>query len=143
MKPIHWILLVISLFIASLFSWESNSHLPLRVFRRTGEVSLGGTKIFSDTITPSTSNAFSIDISPAGFASPPRVQILPMKNTADPNLVPNIAIKSITSTEIVVNITSGNSNTTTILGISVLSGAPIIFAANPETILLNVQAVGN
>lgn len=139
MKPIHIIAVIIVVLIASLFAWNDNpSHLPIRVFRRTGEVSLGGTKIFADTITCASSSAFSIDISAAGFSTVPRVQILPIRNTGNALLVPNVAIKSISTTTIVVNVTEFNG--TTLLGVDV---GTIQFVAIPTDIILNVQAVGN
>ena len=141
MKPVHYITVIILLAIASLFAW--NSHLPIRVFRAAGEVELGGTRIYADTITPTTGNGFSIDISAAGFSTIPRVQVLPMRNTATVTSVPNVAVKSISTTTIVVNITEGNPNTVNILGSIVTLGAPTQFVATPSTILLNVQAVGN
>jgi len=45
------------------------SHVPIRIFKRSGEIDLGGTRIFSDTLVPSTGNAYSIDISAAGFTA--------------------------------------------------------------------------
>lgn len=145
MKPIYIISLVAIIIVVSIFSWDTDneSHLPIRVFRRTGEVTLGGTRIFADTITPTTGNGFSIDISPAGFSTIPRVQILPMRNTATVTSVPNVAVKSITTTEVIVNITEGNPATVNILGNIVTLGSPTIFTPTPSTILLNVQAVGN
>lgn len=138
MKPIHYITIVIFLFIISMFAWDGQSHLPIRVFRRTGEVSMGGTRIFADTISCTTGNAFSIDISAAGFTNTPRVQILPIRNTADPLLVPNIAIKSVSSTTIIVNVTEFAGNT--VLGVAV---GTIQFIAIPTDVVLNIQAVGN
>jgi hypothetical protein len=143
MRPIHWIAIVIALFIGSMIGWDNQSHLPIRIFRRTGEVQIGLTKIFADTITCTTGNGFSIDISPAGFSTVPRVQITAMRNTSAAISTPNVAIKSVSTTAIVVNVTEGNPNTTTILGIPVLSGAPTQFVATPSDVLLNVQAVGN
>ncbi len=143
MKPIHYISLVLLLLIASVFAWDNQSHIPIRVFRRSGEVTLGVTRIFADTITPTTGNGFSIDISAAGFTTVPRVQILPQRNTSTVTSVPNVAIKTVSTTAIVVNITEGNNATVNILGNIVTLGAPTIFTPNPETILLNVQAVGN
>jgi len=144
MKTSHWVVLIIGVAILSTIAGKSiPSHLPIRVFRHTGEVDLGGTRIYADTITPTTGNGFSIDISPAGFSSIPRVQITPMRNTNVVTSVPNIAIKSVSTTTIVVNITEGNSATVNILGNIVTLGSPTIFTPTPGTILLNVQAVGN
>lgn len=146
-KTFYVIIGIIVLFVVTVPSWrgedDNSSHLPIRVFRRSGEVELGGTRIFADTISCTTGNAMTIDISAAGFSTIPRVQILPMRNTATVTSVPNVAVKTISTTTIVVNVTEGNPNTVNILGSIVTLGAPTQFVATPSTILLNVQAVGN
>ena len=138
MKPVHYITIIIIVAISSLFAWDSGSHFPIRVFRRSGEVELGGTRIFADTITCTTGNAMTIDISSAGFSTVPRVQVSAMKNTADPLLSPQVSIKSVSTTSISFNVTEFSG--TTLLGIAV---GTIQFVASPSTVLLNVQAVGN
>lgn len=142
MKKIIIFVGIIVVIVAAIFAFGNNSHTPVRIFNHSGEVELGGTRLWSDTITPSTGSAFSIDISSAGFSVVPRVQVTATRSTATANAVPNVAVKSVTTTAIVVNITEGNPSTTTILGIQVLSGAPIIFVADPSTIVLNVMAAG-
>lgn len=125
------------------FAYIGNSHLPIRVFRTAGEVPLGGTRIFADTIRATTGNGFSIDISSAGFSTIPRIQITATRNTGTAIAVVNVAAKSVSTTTIVVNIVEGNPNTVNILGNIVTLGAPTQFVATPSDVLLNVQAVGN
>lgn len=137
------LIVIIVLLILGGLAYINNSHLPIRVFRTSGEVSLGGTRIFADTVRPNTGNGFNIDISSAGFSTVPRVQVTATRNTGTVTSIPNVAVKSINTTTLVVNITEGNNATVNILGNIVTLGAPTIFCVNPETILLNVQAVGN
>jgi len=143
MKPVYWITIVIALFIGGAIAFDNQSHMPIRVFRRTGEVQIGLTRIFADTITCTTGNAFTIDISPAGFSTIPRVQITATRNTGTVTSVPNVAVKSVSTTAIICNITEGNSTTVNILGNIVTLGSPTQFLATPTDVLLNVQAVGN
>lgn len=142
MKPINFISFLLFLLILCVFAWNKDSHVPIRVFRASGEVSLGGTRIYADTITPTTGNGFVIDISAAGFTTMPRVQVSAMRNTGTVTSVPNVAVKSISTTQVVVNITEGNTATVNILGNIILLGAPTIFLANPSNVILFVQAVG-
>lgn len=101
------------------------------------------TKIWSATVSPSTSNGYSIDISSSGFTTvlPGGISIVATRNTSTVTSVPNVAIKTISTTAVVVNITEANPNTTTILGIPVLSGAPNVFA-NTTGLSLEVTVKG-
>lgn len=121
------------------FAYIGNSHLPIRVYRTAGEVSLGGTIIFADTIRCTTGNAMSIDYSIAGFHTVPRLQVTAARNTGSALAVPNVSVKTASTTTASVNVTEFTS--TTILGIPVLG--TIQFVAAPTEILLYVQAVGN
>src|SRR5262245_57767116 len=133
------ILLGFVIFVFAGIAWFGNkkeqnySHLPIRVFRMSGEVPLGATKIFADTIRCGTGNSMSIDLSVAGFQTIPRVQVTPIRNTANPLLVPNVSIKSVSTTTLVINVTEVSA--TTVLGIPVIG--TIQFTATPSDILLN------
>lgn len=133
------IIVILSVLVLIGFAYIGNSHLPIRVFRRAGEVSLGGTRIFADTITCTTGNAMSIDLTVAGFSTLPRIQVTAMRNTGSAMSVPNVSVKSITTTAVVVNVTEFTS--TTILGIPVLGS--VQFVATPSDVLLIIQAVGS
>ena len=85
-------------------------------------------KVWIDTVTPSTANGHSIDISSAGFSTILGYNIIAVRNTATPTSVPNVAVKTISANTLVVNIVSGSALTQTILAATVLLGLPIIFA---------------
>lgn len=92
-------------------------------------------------VTPSTGNGYSIDISSAGFTSIISCNVIAIKNNSTANLSPNVAIKSISNTAIVVNVVEGNAATVSILGINVLSGSPMVFA-NVSGLTLSVEVTG-
>lgn len=103
------------------------------------------TKVFTATISSlSTSNGYSIDISSAGFTSilPGSISIVATRNTSTVTSVPNVAIKTISTTAIVVNITEANTATVSILGINVLSGMPNVFAST-SGLSLEIAVRGN
>lgn len=80
-------------------------------------------------VTPSTSTGLSIDISSAGFTTVLNAQVIAVRNTTTATSSPNVSIKSVSTTALVVNITEGNAAQVTILGSSVLLGAATVFAA--------------
>lgn len=98
-------------------------------------------KIFGDTVTP-TSSTFSIDISAAGFTTVKSVAVTAQMNTATVAVMPIIVVKTVTATAIVVNILTQNNAVVSIVGVNVLSGAPLIFASSTSGMLLNVQVQG-
>lgn len=118
-------------------SKSEDSHFPIRVFNRTGELTLGVTKIFTDTFNLTTGNGYTVDLSAAGFVDPPRVHVTATRNTSDPLLVPNVAVKTVTATTLVVNTTEFAG--TTLLGVGVGQTA---FVATPSSITIFVQAMG-
>lgn len=80
------------------------------------------------TITPSTSNGYNYDISSFGFMNTPAFIPISIKNASSANTVPHVSIKSKSNTNIVLNITEGSGATLILLGITLLSGSPIVFA---------------
>lgn len=110
-------------------------------FNASGSVT-AFTKRWTGEVAPSTGNAYSIDISSAGFSTIGNVQIIGIKNTATVTSMPNVSIKTKSTSAIVVNITEGNTATVVILGINVLNGAPTIFA-NVSGLTLSVMVEGN
>lgn len=99
-------------------------------------------RILDLLLVPTVAMGLSIDISNYGFTSIANVSVIAEKDTTDPMLVPNVAIKSKSTSAIVVNITQGNNATVAILGINVLSGGPVIAATNLPTITLHVRVEG-
>jgi hypothetical protein len=98
-------------------------------------------KVWSDVVTPSTANGYSVDISSAGFATVLYANAMPIRNTATTTSVPNCAVKSITTTAVVFNIVEGNSSLVSLLGSGVLLGVSNQFA-NTTGLTLYVQVYG-
>lgn len=67
----------------------------------------------------------SIDISSAGFGTITSISVLAEKNATT---APNVSVKSYTTSAVVLNVKEENNAVVQILGINVLSGAPLIFA---------------
>ena len=135
-------ILIIFICISKIVSWANNSNSYPVYYDRVGQLNSTQVKILCDTITPTTANGFSIDISSPGFNVIKAVSILPQLNTATLGSMPIIEIKSISTTTLVVNILTENSGTISILGTPVLSGAPMQFAASTSGIVLQVIVEG-
>lgn len=86
-------------------------------------------KVWIDTLSVSSSSGQSVDISSAGFSNVLCVQAIGLRNTGTVSSSPQISIKTYSTSAITLNITETNTATTTILGISVLSGLPTVFAS--------------
>lgn len=128
--------------IAGLFLFITRAYdPPVKIYNHTGQV-LKQIKVWSDTLTPSTSNGQTIDISSAGFTSISSVGINPVLNTATIANMPIIAVKSVSTTSVVVNILTQNNAVVSILGINVLSGSPMVFDASLSGVQLAVQVIG-
>lgn len=92
------------------------------------------------TVTPSTGNGHSVDITSCGFSNILSVNAIAVKNTSTATSVPNVAIKSVSTTAIVLNIIEGNSSLVTLLGSGVLLGVATLFAnVTGLTIYLTIE----
>lgn len=116
------------------------SYEPLAFYNRSGRINKT-IKIFTDTITPSTGNGYSLNISAAGFSSIISVNAIGQRNTATATSSPNIGVKSMTTSAIIFNMTEGNDNLINILGSNVLLGPATTFS-NASGLLLHVTVVG-
>ncbi len=116
-------------------SWEIIPN-ELTHYNASGVLSV--TKRWIETVTPSTGNGYSIDISSAGFTNVLGVSIISIKNTSTPTSVPKVSIKSITSTAVVVNIIEGNAT----LQLGLLLGTSEQFV-NTSGLTLMVIVEGN
>lgn len=85
-------------------------------------------KVWCDTFTPSTGNGHSVSISSAGFANIVSVNAIAIKNTGTSTSVPNVAIKSYSTTSVTLNIIEGNASLVNLLGSNVLLGPSTAFA---------------
>lgn len=101
-------LILLALLIAAFSFGNRSGWAPLRVYNRGGELSIEGSKIFRDTFTIVNGNGVALDISAAGFTEMPKIQAIALRNTADSSLVPNVAVKSVTPTQVVLNVTEAN-----------------------------------
>lgn len=100
------------------------------------------TKKWTATVSPSTASGYSIDISSAGFSSVTNVQIIAVRNTSTVTSSPNVSIKTISTSAIVVNVVEGNPTLVNILGSNVPLGLGQVFA-NTTGLSLVVMVEGN
>lgn len=136
------ILSIIGLILVSLVAFRNYEYAPVRYYGPSGEdMAPSGRKVWRAEVTPSTANGYSIDISSAGFSTIQGVYITPKKNTSAAD-APIATIKSMTNTALVVNLQSSNQAVVTILGVNVLSGAPMIFPADINGVTLLVTVTG-
>lgn len=120
------------------FKKSSISSLGMPIYyNRSGAVSV--TKIFTDTITPTTGNGYSVNISAAGFTNIISANATTIFNTSTPTSIHSVEVKSITSSAVVLNIIQ--QNVTTILGINVLGSTTFIGSGTGTQISLTV--IGN
>ena len=119
---------------------KSNSY-PV-FYDKNGQCNANQIKIWGDTVVPTSANGYSIDISSAGFSTVKEVTVTPQMNTATVGSMPLVVIKSFTTSAVVVNILTQNNATVTILGISVLSGAPLQFASSTSGMILHTEVRG-
>lgn len=142
MKTLLKILIPIAFIIVG-FSWIARFNSNPVYYDHTGQLTTNQVRIWSDTLTPATANGQSINIASAGFSTIKSITVTPQLNTATVGSMPIVIVKSFTTSAIVVNILTQNSSTVTILGISVLSGAPLQFAASTSGMVLHITVQGN
>ena len=141
MKTIATIFVAAILAILSFIGFEKFNSYPV-FYDHNGQLVSNQVKIWADTTTPTSGSGFSIDISSAGFSVIKSATVTAQNNTAAIGSMPIVVIKSVSTTAIVVNIMEQNSATTTILGITVLSGSPLQLASSTSGFLLNVKVEG-
>lgn len=93
-------------------------------------------KIWGDTVTITNSNAQSISIASAGYTRITNIQAIAIK---DATSAPNVSIKSYTNSVVVLNVKEENNAVVQLLGINVLSGAPLIFATGSIKVFIRVE----
>jgi len=108
-----------------------------KVFNHSGLVTIKPYKIYTDTVTATTGNGYSIDISAAGFTKVLAVQVQPEFSTTDANTVPSTAIKSWTNSAVTVNVVNQNRIFVSLLGLTISTGLQFV-----NNIKLHVTAVG-
>lgn len=128
------------------FGWKDNwlaLKTPYGIFSMDGSGNpLKITKKAYLTVSPLTGNGHAVDISGLGFNNIISVHATAIKNTATATSVPNVAIKSISTSSIVLNIVEGNSSLVTLLGSGVLLGVATLFAT-VTGLTINLTIEGN
>lgn len=126
-------------------AFNGRAYTPIKYFDPTGEITatyVSDLKVWIGTVQPTTANDYGIDISSAGFSEIKTVSITPVRNTTAPNDMPDVAIKTLTNTRVGINIRQANSAVVSLLGINVLSGAPMIAPTDVSAIQLIVRVTG-
>lgn len=143
MKKIAITLGILCLFLGAILAF-SDSHVPIRLFNRTGEISLGETRIWSDTVICTNGNGFSVDISAGGFSSIRNVQVQALKNTSDSSAVPNVAVKTVSTSAVTFNVTRPNQSLVNValIGLVIQVGPIIRFTSSVDAVTLCIQVTG-
>lgn len=118
--------------------WNSAARAQVLQYNRSGAIS-PQLRVFTDTITPTTGNGFSINISTAGFTRVTSVQVQAESNTTSAASVPLVAIRSYSTSAVVVNIVQSNSTLISLLGINVLG---LQFLQSVSGVRLHVTVFG-
>lgn len=114
-------------------SWDNKAYDPYpKFYNHSGLMAGKQMRVYVDTV-PATSATVSIDLTPAGFTTIASYNASVIKNTTDPTVTPFSAVKTITNTAITVNVFTENSSLISILGSSVLLGAPMTLSAPANT----------
>ncbi len=119
---------------------KGSGYVPTRYFNRSGEFDVSmGRRIWVDSLTPTTASGFNIDISSAGFSVVEFVDITPMRNTSAASDVPSVSLKSVTSSQVSVNLMQANSSLVSILGVNIIG---LQFLQNYSNVKLYVRITG-
>lgn len=131
--------LLVLLFVNLMANKKPPSYDPVKFYNHSGPLVVG--KIFMDTVTATTGNALSVDISSAGFSTVYGAVGIPIKNTTSFTTMPMCHVKTLSNTAAVFNIVEQNSNTVNILGSLVLLGTPFEYA-NTTGLQMAVFVIG-
>lgn len=141
MKSLIYGIVIIFIGVLSFLGFEKSNSYPV-FYDKNGQMTGNTVKLWGDTVVPTTANGQTIDISSAGFSVVKDIQITAQLNTATVGSMPLAMIKTYSTTSISVNILTQNSSVVSILGINVLSGLPLQFAASTTGIILHVRVLG-
>lgn len=95
-------------------------------------------KVFTQSYTPNTGNGYSMDISAAGFSTILSVQVSPVLNTSSSGALQDYEIKSVSTSEVTVNITTPNALNVSLVGLTLLGVPNFIGSGTATTIYLTV-----
>lgn len=121
-------------------SFTISDSLTMRTYNSAGLVNQP-MKMWCDTVTPSTSNGYSINISSAGFTRILSAHVIGIRSGATASTGPNSFINSMSTTALVVSSIEDNPSTVNILGNLILLGAPSVFS-NVTGLKYSVTVVG-
>lgn len=96
-------------------------------------------RFFADTLTPTTGNGQTVNISAAGFTRVLSVQAQIHTSTTTANDVPIVAVKDFSNTQVTLNIVQGNTTAVSILGVNVLG---LRFLQTPASSKIHLLVVG-
>lgn len=121
--------------IAALLADTAANHLNLIKFYNRGGLVSHQMKIWADTVTPSTANGYSVNISSAGFTTILSIQATVFQNSSTAATIPLISGKTFTNSAAVINIQTSN---TGVIGLLV----GLIFATNLAGMTVHLVVVG-
>lgn len=96
-------------------------------------------KVWQGIVSPNTGNGYSVDISSAGFTTVLNVQVQTAFNTSTASSMPLVAIKSYTTSAVVVNILQSNSTLVSLLGVNVVG---LQFLQSTTGVTLHLTVIG-
>lgn len=124
--------------IVSLVAAKTEYNPVVSFFTSAGQIRQP-TRVWDGIITPSTGNGQVIDISSAGFSSINSITITPANNTTSVTAMPLVAIKSYTSSQVVINILASNNQLVSVLGTTV---TPLVTATTLTGFSVHVRVDG-
>ncbi len=134
-------LVLIVFLIVSFDKQVTPAYDPIKFYNRSG-LSAPVSKIYIDTFNVSSSSGFSVDISGVGFTSVKGAHAVAMKNSATATSVPNVSVKTVSTSSVVFNLTEGNGSLVNVLGSNVLLGPSTSFAST-SGLIVSVIVYGN
>lgn len=110
---------------------KPSSFDSIKLYNSSGQVNRR-IKIWAETITPSTGNGLSVDISSAGFSTILSVHAVSEYTSGTTSTMRNVELKSISTSAIVVNIAQPNATAIALLGLTLL-GVPSYIGSGTGT----------
>lgn len=99
-------------------------------------------KVVHIKVTPTVANGGSISISDCGFNTIINCQISAKRNNTNAYDVPQVSLKTLSTSSLTYNIVQGSNTLVSVLGLNVLQGPSTIFATDLSNIELNVLLIG-
>lgn len=127
-------LIALALIIVS-FDKHLPAYDPIKFYNRNG-LTTPISKIYIDTFNVSSSSGYSVDISGVGFTNVRGCHAVAMKNSSTATSVPNVSIKTVSTSTITLNLTEGNGSLINVLGNDVLLGPSTAFASTAGLVVI-------